>query len=186
MSEEQQFQDAIRGLKAGDFSRLEPLFMNDSPGHGKRCRIIEWHQAGLFDAEPVALAEAFTCACFLGYTSVAEYLLAHGVDPTAGFATGLNAFHWAVNRGQLGATMLLINHKAPLEVRNMYGGTVLGTAVWSAIHEPRGEQIAVIEELLKAGARIEDAEYPSGDERVDELLKRHGAQFIKAPLMDHN
>ena len=176
MSEDQhQFQDALRGLRAGDFSRLEPVFKNDSPENGRRCQVVEWHEAGFFEGEPAALAEAFTCACFLGCTSVAEYLLAHGVDTTAGFATGLNAFHWAVNRGQLGTTMLLINANAPLEIRNMYGGTVLGTAVWSAINEPRGEQIAVIEQLLKAGASVAEAEYPTGDERVDELLKRHGA-----------
>jgi len=129
----------------------------------------------LFANEPEALAEALTCACFLGHTSVAEYLLDQGVDPAAGFATGLNAFHWAANRGQLGTTKLLIDHKAALETRNMYGGTVLGTAVWSAINEPRGEQLRVIEELLKAGARIEEAEYPTGDERVDEVLQRYDA-----------
>lgn len=169
------FRDAVRGLNAGDFSRLEPLFEHDSPGEGVRCQIIQWHSAGLFDDEPEALAEALTCACFLGHTSVAKYLLEQGVDSAAGFATGLNAFHWAVNRGQLGTTKLLIDHKAPLEIRNMYGGTVLGTAVWSAVNEPRGEQLRVIEELLKAGARIEEAEYPTGDERVDDVLKRYGA-----------
>jgi hypothetical protein len=174
-NDQQSFRDAIRGLKAGDFSRLEPLFEHDSPGEGVRCQIIQWHEAGLFDNEAEALDEALTCACFLGHTSVAKYLLDHGVNPAEGFATGLNAFHWAVNRGQLGTTKLLIEHRAPLEIRNMYGGNVLGTAVWSVINEPRGEQLLVIEELLKAGARIEDAEYPTGDERVDEVLKRYGA-----------
>jgi hypothetical protein len=169
------FRDAVRGLKAGDFSRLEPLFKDDLSDDGSRCQIIQWHEAGLFDNEAEALDEALTCACFLGHTSVAKYLLDHGVDPAEGFATGLNAFHWAVNRGQLGTTKLLIEHKAPLEIRNMYGGTVLGTAVWSAVNEPRGEQLSVIEELLKAGARIEEAEYPTGDARVDEVLTRYGA-----------
>lgn len=174
-NDQQLLRDAVQGLKAGDFSRLEPLFEHDSPGDGNRCQIIQWHEAGLFENEPEALAEAFTCACFLGHTSVARYLLDQGIDPAGGFRTGLNAFHWAANRGQLGTTKLLIDHKAPLEIRNMYGGTVLGTAVWSAINEPRGEQLRVIEELLEAGARIEDAEYPTGDERVDEVLKRYDA-----------
>ena len=170
MTETGQFENAVRGLNRGDFSRSEPLFENDLPEVGRRCQIIQWYEAGLFANEPDALAEAFTCACFLGYTSVAEYLLDQGVDPAGGFKTGLNAFHWAVNRGQLGTSMLLIQHRAPLEVRNMYGGTVLGTAVWSAVHEPRGEQLRIIEELIKAGARVEEAEFPSGDERVDKIL----------------
>ena len=170
MTEIGQFENAVRGLKRGDFSKSEPLFEDDLPHAGRRCQIIQWYEAGQFANEPDTLAEAFTCACFLGYTSVAKYLLDKGVDPAGGFKTGLNAFHWAVNRGQLGTSMLLIQHKAPLEIRNMYGGTILGTAVWSAVNEPRGEQLRIIEELVKAGARVEEAEFPSGDERVDKIL----------------
>ena len=169
-----QFQDAVRGLNRGDFSRSEPLFANDLPEAGQRCLIIQWYEAGLFTEEPDALAEAFTCACFLGCTTVAEYLLNEGMDPAGGFKTGLNAFHWAVNRGQLGTSMLLIKHKAPLEIRDMYGRTVLGTAVWSAVNEPRSEQLQIIEELIKAGARLEEAEFPSGDEHVDKILAAAG------------
>ncbi len=42
------FRDAIEGLKAGDFSRLESLFNDSSPVDTHRCRIIEWYEAGLF------------------------------------------------------------------------------------------------------------------------------------------
>ncbi|MGA9771264.1 MAG: ankyrin repeat domain-containing protein [Blastocatellia bacterium] len=167
--------DAIQGLKAGDFSRLEPLFNDDSPVDGHRCRIIEWYEAGLFADEPTALAEALTCACFLGRTSVTDYLLEQGLDPSAGTNTGLDGFHWAANRGELNIVMLLISRKAPLETRSMYGGTVLGTAIWAAINEPRGEQIRIIEALIKAGARLDDVSYPTGDARVDEVLSRNGA-----------
>ena len=167
------FRDAIRGLKAGDFSRLEPLFKGDSPAEGHRCRIIEWCEGGLFADEPAALAEALTCACFLGRTSVAEYLISRGVDPSAGAGTGLDGFHWAANRGQLETVLQFIRSKASLETRSMYGGTVLGTAVWAAINEPRGEQVRIIEALIEAGASLDNVGYPTGDERVDEVLRAH-------------
>src|SRR5438132_7892470 len=70
------FQDAVRGLMAGDFSRLAPLF--DTPSDGSPCPVIKWHEGGLFASEPKALAEAFTCACFNGCTHVVEYFLAKG------------------------------------------------------------------------------------------------------------
>ena len=95
------FRDALRGLERGDFSRLEPLFDTGLDPAGNRPRIVEWFQQGLFNDEPKALAEALTCACFLGWTSVADYFLTQGVDPAAGVATGLDALHWAANRGQL-------------------------------------------------------------------------------------
>src|SRR5882762_1742691 len=161
------FRDAVKGLIAGDFSRLEPLFDDRPNVDGHRCRIIEWCDANLFANEPKALDEALTCACFNGRTSVAAYLMAHGVDPQAGGNTGLNGFHWAANRGQLDLVMLLISRKVPLETRSMYGGTVLSTAVWSAINEPRPEHVRIIEALINAGAQVDDVGYPSGNERVD-------------------
>lgn len=107
---------------------------------------------------------------------MADFLLKQGVDPAAGDKTGSNAVHWAADRGQLDTVRLLIERKAPLEVKNMYGGTVLGATVWSAIHEPRPNHFAIIEALIEAGARIEEAGYPTGSEAVDAVLRRHGAK----------
>lgn len=133
------FEDAVAGLLHGDFSRLEPLFRDGS--------ILRWLEEGRFAAQPEALAEALTCACFVGAVDVAERLLADGVDVNGGNKTGLNALHWAANRGQLEAVRLLLRHGASLEARSMYGGTPLDTALWSAEHEPRAAHAKIIEEL---------------------------------------
>lgn len=135
--------------------------------------MVQWHEAGLFRDQTDALAEALTCACFLGRTEAAEYFLQRGVPPSGGARTGLNAFHWAVNRGQLEAVRLLIRWKAPMETRSMYGGNVLDTAVWSAINEPKPHHLPIIEELLKAGARLETEEYPTGHDAIDAILRRY-------------
>ena|SRR6266571_263179 len=129
------FPEAVQGLMAGDFSRLAPLFQ--TPSAGSPCPVIQWFDEGLFANEPKALDEAFTCACFNGCAQVVEHFLARGVNPSGGINTGLNAFHWAANRGQLRAVEILIWNKSPLETQNAYGGTVLGCTVWSAIHEPK-------------------------------------------------
>lgn len=168
------FHEVARGLLAGDFSRLAPLF--DSASDGSRCPIIQWNEAGRFANEPQALDEAFTCACFLGRTEVAQHLLACGINPCGGSGTGLNAFHWAANRGQLETVMLLIRHKATLETRNSYGGTILGAAVWAAVNEPKADHAPIVAALLGAGAQVREAKYPSGDERIDEILRRHGVE----------
>jgi hypothetical protein len=88
----------------------------------------------------------------------------------------LDAIHWAVNRGQLEAARLLIRHKVPLESRSMYGGTVLGTAVWSAIQEPRANHLVIMEELLAAGALVQNAGYPTDQPEIDALLRSYGAR----------
>jgi len=53
----------------------------------------------------------------------------------------------------------------------MYGGTALGTAIWAAINERRGEQLQIIEELLDAHWKHTD--YPTGHDQVDAILQRH-------------
>ena len=68
---------------------------------------------------------------------------------------------------------LLIRAKAPLDTRSMYGETALGRAIWSAINEPRGDQLQAIQELLDAGAYLEDADNPTGHKHIDEILQRH-------------
>jgi hypothetical protein len=166
------FEEATSGLLAGDFSRLAPLFEREVDG--SPCPIIRWHEAGLFALQPEALAEAFTCACFNGCVDVADYFLSRGVDQSGGAGTGLNAFHWAANRGQLETVRLLVRHQALLETRNSYGGTVLGGTVWAAVHEPKPTHPEILKALLDAGANVREAELPSGDACIDEILRLHG------------
>lgn len=164
------FRDALMRLENGDFSRLDPLFAPDLTAGGP-SRMVLWHEIGLFQNQAKALAEALTCACFLGRTETAEYLLRQGVPPSGGAQTGLNALHWAANRGEVEAVKLLIRWKCPLEPQSMYGGNALDTAVWSAINEPRTGQIPVIEELLKAGARPRAETFPTGRGHIDAILR---------------
>ena len=171
--------DALRGLERGDFSRLEPLF--DATVEGDKCRIVDWYEKGYFDDEPKALAEAFTCSCFVGRTSVADFLLTQGIDPAAGISTGLSGFHWAANRGNLDTVKLLIERKAPLEQVNIIGGTVLDCAVWSAINETRADHITIIEALLAAGADVRQAGYPTGNEHKSGAAPAPRGEGVTAP-----
>lgn len=163
------FTEAEHGLLAGDFSRMAPAFARNG---GDDPLVVQWHKAKLFTNKPEALNEAFTCACFNGCIDVAAYLLETGVEPSGGMKTGMNAFHWAANRGHLEIVRLLIGANAPMEIRNMYGGTVLDCTVWSAINEPRGRQMEVIEELIRAGADVNAVERPTGSPEIDALLAK--------------
>lgn len=173
MSDQSQisFDEAVTGLMAGDFSQVAPLF--DAIHGGGTSLIVQWVDDDLFTGKPEALKEAFSCACFNGCMSVVEHLLANGVDPSGGIRTGLNAFHWAANRGQLQVVELLIRNHAPLETKNAHGGSVLACAVWSALHEPKPDHPRIVEALLRVGADVLDAGYPTGDSQIDEILGRY-------------
>lgn len=164
------FEDAVPHLLDGDYTLMEPQFRRGSEG---KVPVIQWCAAGMFASQAEALAEAFSCACFLGADEVVDYLLARGAHPDGGKRTGMTAFHWAANRGQAVTVDKLIRAGASLEERNRFGGTVLGCAVWSLINEPRAGQLAVIGKLLDAGANAGELPDVTGDARVDELLRHY-------------
>src|SRR5207302_274295 len=117
-------------------------------------QIKNWLDAGLFACEPETMAEAFAAACMLGHERAASILLDAGVDPYAGMRTGLAGFHYAASSGRLEVVKLLVERKVPMEVKNMYDGTVLGQALWSAINEHTPSHAEIIDTLIAAGAYI--------------------------------
>ncbi len=128
----------------------------------------------------------FFWACEYGRTRVVDLLLNKGADLRAGENTGLTGLHWAVVGGQLGTIRMLLERGAPLEVKNVYGGTVLGQALWSAINgDPGIDYIPIIQTLIEAGAEIPKGslswlEYAGRSSvvkaRIAEVLRRHGAK----------
>jgi N-methylhydantoinase B len=96
--------------------------------------------------------EAFIYACLYGQTAIAAFLLDHGVDPTASNSMGQTGMHFAADAGHLETIQMLIERKVPLNVKNRYGGTVLGQAIWSSIHEPKPTHPAIIKALEAANA----------------------------------
>ena len=118
---------------------------------------------------------ALVLAAWLGQTDVTDYL-SRRVDLGARGPHGFTALHWAAIEGHLGLVDLLLERGAPLEARDQnHGSTVLGTAVWVAKNSAPAGALAVIARLLEAGARPDGVAYPTGDNAVDELLRRRGA-----------
>jgi hypothetical protein len=111
------------------------------------------------------VVQAFIRACQFGHNSIIEFLLDQGVDPSSQANSGQTGLHYAAHSGQLETVKMLIARNAPLEVKNMYGGTVLGQALWSAYNEPRQDHLLIIETLIAAGAQID----PEWNKWIDEL-----------------
>jgi hypothetical protein len=102
----------------------------------------------------VQLETAFITSCQHGHNDICEFLLDHGVDPAAQANAGQTGLHYAAHCGQLETLNMLIARRAPLEEKNMYGGTVLGQALWSAYNEPHKNHLAIVESLITAGAKV--------------------------------
>lgn len=170
------FEYAIAAMWRGDFTALEEMLGPDSFDD----TIIDWFEKGYFEDERATLNEIFAAACMLGHPRLAAFLLDRGVDPYAGMRTGLAGFHYAASSGRLDVIKLLIERKVPMEIKNMYGGTVFGQAIWSAINEWTPQHAEIVEELVKAGAVVDDGYREWWDEQdvPDEETKRRVAAVL--------
>ena len=178
------FHYAIAAMDRGDFTALE-----EAIGPEKfHAQVVEWYESGLFKNEQETLNEIFAASCMLGQTETAAYLLDKRVDPYAGMKTGLSGFHYAASSGRLDVIKLLIKRGVRMEVKNMYGGTVFGQAIWSAVNEYTPDHAAIVEALIGAGAEVEEG-YPEWwetqdvpdretKERIAKVLERH-SEFQK-------
>jgi len=107
-------------------------------------------QSLLHQSSQTQREQAFIYACLYGQSEIAEFLLDQGVDPTAATGMGQTGMHFAADGGHLETIQMLIQRKVPLNIKNKYGGTVLGQALWSSEHEPKPNHPAIIEALENA------------------------------------
>jgi hypothetical protein len=123
------------------------------------------------------LAHAIVVAAKFGRTDVVALLLRRNVDPGAADQDDMTALHWAAGNCHRDIVDLLLEHGAPLEVRNTWGGTVLDSTVYFAQQNPKHEAdyLPVIERLIAAGAKVQPVNpFPAGLASIDDLLRRHG------------
>ncbi len=166
-------------------SRGARLDLEGAAGVGRLDLVKSFFQDGSLKAgaSKAQMEAGLMWACEYGHTSVVEFLLDQHLD-VGTQVRGMTGLHWAVIGGHMDTIKLLLERKAPLEVRNSYGGTVLGQATWSVTHSDavyRWPQLetdwaGIIELLIEAGANLEEADYPTGNQRVDEVLRRHRAK----------
>jgi hypothetical protein len=160
--------------KAAEFlaSRGAGLDLGGAAGIG-RLDIVK----SLFgDATKVQRDEGLLYASAYGRNSVVEFLLGKSADLAAQRRDGQTALHLAVIGGHLETVALLLAHHAPLEARNVHGGTALGQALWSAAHGGDPEvYIAILDALFAAGAKVPERHTPVNT-LVDAWMAAHGSR----------
>ena len=142
-------------VAADDLARLNELFLG-SPG--------EQREKALF------------VAVHFGNGEATRFLLDHGVALSARDDQGFTPLHWAAFHAHVGVLRVLLDRGAQPELTNVYGGTVLGTALWAAANAHLGvDHAPVVEALLEAGADQGILNGPTGMAALDALLRRYGA-----------
>lgn len=120
------------------------------------------------------IAFALAWACKFKRREVAAFLLDTGVSPAAKDGYDMTALHWAAANGLMDLIPRLLSLGAPLEVENIWGGTVLDSTVYFAEFQPVPgvDYPAVLEMIANAGADIRVLEgYPAESRVVAEFLR---------------
>ncbi len=167
--------EAVRGCLANG----RPLAARFLADHGAYLNFEDAAGAGRLDrvkdlvatTSSEELGKGFVWACAYGHNDVVSLLLDHGVEPGTGANIDMTGLHLAAHEGHLDTVKLLLAHNAPIEAKNVYGGTVLGGTLWSVIHHPRPAHREIVETLLAAGAKVGD-DWFTGNRSIDELLLR--------------
>jgi tetratricopeptide (TPR) repeat protein len=167
--------EAVRGCLANE----RPLAARFLADHGAYLDFENAAGVGRLDRvkELVAttpadeMGKGFVWACAYGHNDVVAFLLDSGVDPAAGADVDMTGLHLAAHEGHLDTVKILLAYNAPIEAKNVYGGTVLGQTLWSVIHHPRPAHREIVETLLAAGAKVGD-DWVTGNRGIDELLLR--------------
>lgn len=78
-----------------------------------------------------------------------------GMIKIDGMTPLIQVFDMPTSLRWLDTIRMIIRRKVPLETVNMYGGTVFGQAMWSAVNEHTPDHAAIVEALIEAGATVE-------------------------------
>jgi ankyrin repeat protein len=130
----------------------------------------------LADQPGARLDQAFRTACARGRAEAAVFLLDRGADPTKQDKQGFTGLHLAAWEAHLETVEALLEKPAvrgAMEVKNIYGGTVLDATAWAAwrMPSPRLDRVPVIAKLIAAGADVAVVTpRPNGVAAVEALL----------------
>jgi hypothetical protein len=125
------------------------------------------------------LQHAFVWAAMHNQQEVVSFLLDKGVSAGSRDNRLWTALHWAAFLGNPEMVELLLAHKAPLEARNEFGGTVLDQTLWATVHDGVGpHHVDIIKRLIGAGAKIHSwwlfaGLTPPLDERIVQILEAY-------------
>ncbi len=117
----------------------------------------------------------FSRAAFLGNHKAVRILLDLGFPLTFTDREQMTPLHWAVwNADRTLTQWMLKTPNPPLEQRSAYDGTVLGTAVYAAIHGPGNQKDypTIIRWLLESGAIAPGrCAYPTPNSEINAILR---------------
>ncbi len=122
------------------------------------------------------LEEAYWSACKYGHTGVAECLLKRGVDIDARGGANNTGLMLASQRGRRDTVEMLLDCGASVELKNDFGGSALGSTMYFLANHPvpDADYARVIELLLDAGSKFNFANKSTGDDEVDDMLRKRG------------
>jgi ankyrin repeat protein len=132
----------------------------------------------LVDRAPAKALRQIADAARNNNTTAVSAMLRRGFPVTALSQHGGTPLHWAAFHGNPGMLADLLRHDPPINARDrQYDGTPMDWLIhgalnpWRGIFTGRHGECARL--LLDAGAQMDEASLPTGDDVIDQVLRKH-------------
>ncbi|KAG4422088.1 hypothetical protein IFR04_004829 [Cadophora malorum] len=144
------FLDRGTSLEVSDTSGTTPLQFAARGGHSQAFELLLAAEADIEPKWAVSSGQLYQfstlhCAAQGGSVKIIKHLLRRGQDPNQVCHFGLSPFHWALDRGHLEASKILLCYTANIHSIHKLGMSTLHSAAFASLHE-------AVELLVEQGA----------------------------------
>ncbi len=168
-------QDAIFDWLLTQAERTEKLLAHSARGDAEAARRIAARNPNLVANLPERDQRQLIHAAWTGDAAVVALMASLGFDLHIRDDDKMTPLHSASFHGftDVIAALLTADNEPPLDWRNGYGGTPLGTALYGRNHSWRddGDFPGTIKLLVEAGSDVRAEWLPTGDDEIDAILK---------------
>lgn len=170
------------------FTIIDSIIGSCMMGDEKKARSISLENQDILSQLNTNDSKAVSQAAYSKNLKAVQLMVSLGFPIDVLGTENMSALHWSTWNGDYEMCQFLIENGADPEQLNGYGGSAIGCAAYSYIHNPSSSSnhLKIVSYLLKQGVQVEGSvTYPSGRNELDIILKPYFEKNADQQVHNH-